>query len=114
MTLRLHRNGNRRDVNPLLNDNARLIHHSELIVLIVDGVGEVDNGVPNLLRGLVYVEAGIFKNRISPINRTVQFEEFIRRPSHVVTYGFEIEIVEVQRKGSLDERIVIESNKNNR
>src|SRR5437016_11933936 len=60
----------------------------------------------------MHVESGVIENRMSPIYRAVQFEELVWRPPHVVIYRLENEIVEVQGKSSLDERIVIKSNEN--
>jgi hypothetical protein len=112
MTLLLHRNGDRWEINPILNCDAGLVQHNESIVLIADIVGEVDNRVPKALRRLVRVEAGVVFYGMSPINRAVQLKEFIRRAANVVICLSEIEIVKVQRESSLNERIVIEGNQN--
>src|SRR5206468_10536799 len=112
MTLCLHGNRNRWQINPFTNDDARFIQHSKLIALIMDRVGEFDNRVRNPFSCLVNVEAGVFGNGISPINRAVQFKELVVGVPHIVIYRVETEIIEMQRKSSLDQRVVIESNKN--
>jgi hypothetical protein len=114
MTLCLHRNGNRWEINPFFNNDARLIQHSDHIVLILNGIGDFDNAVLKALGGFVDIEAGVVNNRVSPVDRAVQLKELIVRPPHVVIYCLESEIIEVQRKRSLDERVVIESNQNYR
>src|SRR5438552_9629437 len=114
MAFRLHWNGDRREIKPIVNGNLGLVEHSELIVLISEGIGEFDDGVAKILRDLVYVETVVAVNWISPIKRAVQLKKFIRRAPNVVIYCLELEIVEVQGKRSLDERTVVEGNKDDR
>ena len=78
----------------------------------VSAIGRRGTTRPALKCRLVRVEAGVVFYGMSPINRAVQLKEFIRWGSNVVIYRLEIEIVELQREGSLNERIVIEGNQN--
>lgn len=101
MTFRLDRNGNGGEINPFANNNARFIENNELIALIANRVREFDKTFFYALR-LADVEAGVFIDGIPPIDRAVQFEEFVVGAANVVIYRLETEIVEVTRKSSLE------------
>src|SRR5436190_23866300 len=114
MTFRLHRNRNGGEINPFANNNARFVEDNELIAVGLNRIREFDKAFSHVLNRLADIEAGVFNDGIPPINRAVKFEEFIVRAPDVVIYRLETEIVEVTGKSSLDERVIIESNKNYR